>query len=211
MVIIESEIATLTIVIAFLLGLLFCLNQTAYSQTALHCSPGWNGQVLIDSESARNWSVEADNGSSGNVTTTGGFIGNAMQLNWNIGSGQWVQAKYTFPAPLDLSQKDILGLSLRGSVSATNRVSLMFADVNGVFFGMDCDGLNTIGVWMKNLPLPKKLFYHFFTIGPNPNRKEIDWSRIDRFFVVVKRPQPGVGGGSGQIAIDHLQADRAAD
>jgi len=184
---------------------------TASPQTLPSCPPGWNGQVIIDGESSTNWSVEADNGSSGTVTTVGGFIGGAVQLNWNIGSGQWVQAKYTFPAPIDLSQKDIFGLSLRGSTGVTNRVSLMFADVNGVFFGMDCDGLNTISVWMKNLPLPKKLFYHFFTIGPNPNRKEIDWSRIDRFFVVVKRPQPGAGGGAGQIAIDHLQADRAMD
>jgi len=187
------------------------LATTASPQTPPSCPPGWNGQVIIDGENSTNWSVEADNGSSGTITTAGGFIGNAVQLNWNIGTGQWVQAKYTFPQPVDLSQKDIFGLSLRGSAGATNRVSLMFADVNGVFFGMDCDGLNTIGVWMKNLPLPKKLFYHFFTIGPNPNRKEIDWARIDRFFVVVKRPLPGAGGGTGQIAIDHLQADRAAD
>jgi hypothetical protein len=122
-----------------------------------------------------------------------------------------VQAKYTFSRPVNLSQKDIFGVSLRGSTGLKNRVSLMFADVNGVFFGMDCDGINTISRWMKNLPLPKKVFYHFFTIGPNPNLKEIDWSRIDRFFVVVKRPSAGAGGGNGQLAIDHLQADRAAD
>jgi hypothetical protein len=76
---------------------------------------------------------------------------------------------------------------------------------------MDCDGINTVTRWMKNLPLPKKVFYHFFTIGPDPNRREIDWSQINRFFVVVKRPRPGEGGGSGELAIDHLQADRAAD
>jgi hypothetical protein len=140
-----------------------------------------------------------------------GFIANAVQLNWNIGAGDWVQAKYTFAQPADLSQKDIFGLSLRGSTGVKNRVSIMFADVNGVFFGMECDGINLFARWLKNLPLPKKVFYHFFTIGPDPNRREIDWSKIDRFFVVVKRARPGEGGGSGQLAIDHVQADRAAD
>jgi hypothetical protein len=64
---------------------------------------------------------------------------------------------------------------------------------------------------MINLPVPKKMFYHFFTIPSNPSFTEIDWSQINRFFVVVKRPDQLSGGGSGQLAIDHLQADRAAD
>jgi hypothetical protein len=195
---------------ALAIGLLLFLIATSLAQSP--CSPGWTGQLLlIDGESITNWSVETDNGSSGTRELVAGFIDNAVQLNWNIGTGDWVQAVYTFPQPVDLSQKDIFGASLKGSTSTRNRVSLMFADVNGVFFGMDCDGINTISRWMKNLPFPKKVFYHFFTIGPDPNRKEIDWSQINRFFVVVKRPQPGEGGGSGQLAIDHLQADRAAD
>jgi hypothetical protein len=197
---------------AIVISLLFYLAKIAHTQLPPSCSPGWNGQVLIyGDEDPKNWTVEVDNGSFGTFDIIPAFIGNGVQLNWNIGSGNWVQVKYTFPQPINLSQKDIFGLSLRGSPSVKNRVSLMFADVNGVFFGMDCDGINTISRWMKNLPLPKKVFYHFFTIGPNPNLKEIDWSQISRFFVVVKRPQPGEGGGSGQLTIDHLQADRAAD
>jgi hypothetical protein len=195
--------------------LLFCLlcsfAENGFAQPASPCVPGWNGQLLIDGESPTNWEVEHHNSSSGTIVSVVGFIGNAVELNWNIGVGDWVQARYTFSQPVDLSQKDIFGLSLRGSAGVKNRVSLMFADVNGVFYGMDCDGINTIARWMKNLPLPKKIFYHFFTIGPDSSRKEIDWSQINRFFVVVKRPSAGEGGGSGQLAIDHLQADRAAD
>jgi hypothetical protein len=173
--------------------------------------PGWNGQVLIDCETAINWSVEHDAGSSGSLNIIPGITGNAVELNWNIGSGDWVQAKYTFPHLVDLSQKDIIGLSLRGSPGTGNRVSLMFADKNGVFFGMDFSDINTISRWMINLPVPKKMFYHFFTIPSDPSLTEIDWSQIDRFFLVVKRPNPLSGGGSGNLVIDHLQADRAAD
>lgn len=136
-----------------------------------------------------------------------GWIENAVQLNWNIGAGEWVQAKYSFSTPVDLSQKDIFGISLHGSAGSSNRISIMLADVNGVFFGTECDGVNAVSRWMINLPFPKKLFYHFFTIGPDPNLNEIDWSQIDRFFVVIKK----ISGGSGQLRIDHVQADRAAD
>jgi hypothetical protein len=192
-----------------MIGLLLCLIKSSLAQSS--CTPAWTGQLLIGGESLDNWSAEHHENSTGAITLVPGFIGNAIQLDWNIGAGDWVQAKYTFPQPIDLSQKDIFSISLKGGSGIPIRLSLMFADVNGVFFGVDCDGVNIISRWMKNLPFPKKIFYHFITIGPDPNRTEIDWSQINRFFVVIKRPDANQGGGSGQLAIDHLQADRAAD
>jgi len=194
--------------VIFFLIVIF-INSNIYPQVP--CTPAWHGQIIIDCETVQNWQVEFDQGSSGSLKLTTGFIDQALQFNWNLGTGDWVQAKYTFPEPVNLAQLDLFGLSLHGSLGQTNRVSLMFADINGVFYGTDCDGINTLNRWLKNLPFPKKLFYHFFTIGPNPNLKLIDWSQINRFFVVVKRPAPAEGGGSGQLLIDHLQADRAAD
>lgn len=197
---------------AAVIVLLLSAGEVSHSQTIPACIPGWNGTVLIACESTTNWSVEASSGASGTISTISGFIGNAVQLNWNIGTGDWVQAKYTFPQPVDLSQKDIFGLSLRGSVSDLRDVDLMFADVNNVFYGARFEGINNIISWMKNLALPKKLFYWYFQIRPDTIPLSIDWSQINRFFVVVKRPN-GVNpvNKTGQLAIDHLQADRAAD
>ena len=189
-----------------------CLGEIAHSQTNQTCVPGWNGTILIDCENTANWSVEASTGASGTISSIPGFVGNSVQLNWNIGTGDWVQAKYTFPQPVDLSQKDIFGLSLRGSLSDLKDVDLMFADINNVFYGAHFEGINNLQTWMKNLPLPKKLFYWYFQTRPDPTPLSIDWSHINRFFVVVK-PPAGVNPliKTGQLAIDHLQADRAAD
>ena len=195
-------------VFLIVISLTTCLSLSGFAQISV---PGWNGQVLIDCESTDNWTVEYDNNSYGSLELVEGFINNAVQLNWDIGDGNWVQAKYTFPQPVDLSEQDIFGLSLRGSTSTSNLVSVMFADMHGVFFGINWDGINTITRWMKNLPIPRKMFYHFFTIPTERNTNEIDWSQIDRFFVVVKRPDEFSGGGSGRLAIDFLQCDRAAD
>lgn len=193
----------------FLTILTFLIQQGA-GQIIPPCVPGWSGETLIDCESALNWSVETGAGASGSLAPAAGFIGNAVELSWNLGGGDWVQAKYAFPQPLDLSGKDIFGLSLRGSSSPANRVSLMFADTNNVFFGIDLEGANLISRWMVNLSFPKKMFYHFFTLPPHTGA-QIDWSQINRFFAAVKRPAPASGGGSGQLRIDHLQAGRAAD
>ncbi|RPH91911.1 MAG: hypothetical protein EHM72_18225, partial [Calditrichaeota bacterium] len=191
---------------AILLGI-----RSLSAQIPSDCVPGWSGKMLIDCETAQNWSVEHDAPSSGTIKAVDGLIGRAVQLNWDMATGDWVQAKYTFNPIVDLSHQDILGISLRGSPGVGNRVSIMVADVNGVFYGLDNEGINTISRWMINLSFSRKMFYHFFTIGADPQRKEIDWSRIDRFFIVVKRPDATSGGGSGSLAVDQVQVDRAAD
>jgi hypothetical protein len=178
------------------------------------CVPGWTGTVLISGDSLSGWSVEQDSGSSGTLQLADPVIaGKAVQLDWNIGEGDWVQGKFNFSSPVDLSSADIFGLSLRGDGSAQipDTVSVMFADVNDVFYGYDligeAHGINQVGRPLFNIPLPKAAFYHFFSLG---TATQFDWSRVDRFFVVVKRPQTLQGGGSGQLAIDQLQYGAAA-
>jgi hypothetical protein len=190
---------------------LFALDLNLFSRVRAVSVPGWNGQALINCDSLSGWSVENDAGSSGTLELDSGFIDSAVRLNWDIGTGDWVQAKYTFPEPIDLSSQDIFGISLHGdTLSTSNRISIMFADTNNVFYGLNFDYINIIGRWMKNLPIPRKMFYYFFTIHPGSG-EEINWSKIDRFFVAVKRPEPSSGGGNGKLLIDYLQSDRAAD
>lgn len=181
------------------------------SLTLPGCVPGWTGSVLIGCENTSGWGIECDSGSSGTLAVTEGVVGNALRLNWDIGAGSWVQARYTFRRAMDLSREDLFGVSLRGDAGIANQVAFMFADADGVFYGFDCSGLSNVDRWMINLSLPKKMFWHFFTFGPDTSDRTIDWSRIQRFYVVVKRPAALQGGGSGTLAIDHVQSDRACD
>ncbi len=181
---------------------------------ATPCSPGWNGSLLINCDTLTGWSVESDVGASGSLRLVPGIVGGqAVELDWNLGTGQWVQAKFTFPRPMDLSRADLLGISLRGGGPAeiSNTVGFLIADVNGVFHGYDMagknGGVNQIDRAMMNLPVPRKLLRFFFATGPE---KQIDWTRINRFFLVVKRPGASQGGGSGRMTIDHVQEDAAA-
>jgi len=208
--ILAMSLSATTMVIAHV-GREAAAGKDISTHTLPDCIPGWSGRLLIDCETTDGWAVEHDNGSTGAVEITPGLFDNAVQLNWDIGSGNWVQARYSFAQPVDLSQEDMFGVSLRGQTGSTNRIALMFMDADGVFFGFNCDNLSGVDRWLINLSLPKKLFYHFFTFGPDPNDTVIDWTRIDRFYLVVGRPGDDQGGGSGSVAIDHVQADRAAD
>jgi len=178
---------------------IFASTNLSLAQSPHTFAPGWIGDTLINCDSTGNWSVETNSTRSfGNIVGISGILGNALQLNWSSDTGGWVQSKYTFPRPVDLSQKDIFGLSLRGSTGKPYPVSVMFADTNGVFYGLDCNGVNSIPFWMKNLIFPKKQFRFFW--GPS---QTIDWTRITHFFVAPKN----LDSSSGQLAIDHLQAD----
>ena len=133
-----------------------------YSDLALS-TPGWLGSLLAPTSGLANWSTEQDSGSSASLSLVDGLEGSTVALDWNIGSGSWVQGKYTFSTPLDLSAADLFGVSLYGDESAAfaNTVSFMFADVNHVFYGCDLIGkdfgVNQVGRWINNLALPKKL------------------------------------------------------
>lgn len=178
------------------------------------CAPAWTGNSLIDCDSLSGWAVEKDSGASGSLQLAPGIVaGQSVELEWDLGTGDWVQARYKFAAPIDLSGADIFGISLLGGgpAEAPNTVGILIADENGVFHGYDMSGrsrgLNQIDRPLVNLPVPKKLLRYFFSAGDS---KTIDWSRIDRLFVVVKRPAAGEGGGGGRLRFDHIRRDSAA-
>ncbi|MCX7114121.1 MAG: hypothetical protein NTX45_29435 [Proteobacteria bacterium] len=161
---------------------------------------------MADTESLQNWTIENRSASDG-LQLVAGQSGQAVQLNWDVASsGDYVQAKYTFPQPVDLSGADLFGVSLHGDGGGTaTNMAIMFADVSNVFYGYDIkkgsSGINQINRWI-NLPLPKKIFHYFW------GGVVIDWSRINQVFVVIKQP---TGTGAGQLRIDQLQYDTAAN
>ena len=174
-------------------------------------APGWLGIPLSDCESVSGWTVECDSGSSGSISAEEGLIGRAIRLNWDIGSGSWVQVRHDFEPSIDLSGSHLFGVSLRGSTNGpANTIAVMLSDTNGVFYGYHIPagtaGVNQVDRWVMNHPIPRSIFCFFW--GPT-NR--IDWTAIDRLFVTVKRPSAGEGGGFGTLCIDHFQHESTAN
>ncbi|MFO1513944.1 MAG: hypothetical protein U1F83_13675 [Verrucomicrobiota bacterium] len=180
------------------------------------CLPGWSGQLLVPAPTAGlpGWNVEHDVNSSGSLVLATNQSERVIQFNWNIGSGDWVQARYDFAPPLDLSTADILGVTLRGDSNCPpNTVTIMCVDTNDVFHGYDFpgqnSGINQVTRWLPELPVTKKAFCYFW--GGSGGSPPLNWSKIRKLFVVVKRPSPGAGGGSGRLWMGRLQYDQAAN
>lgn len=181
------------------------------------CAPGWTGVVLAGAESADGWSVQADAGAGGVLSSTAGFEGQALRFDWNMGAGAWVQAVYAFPSPQDLSTRDIFGLTLCGGGPSEepNKITVMFADASGTVRLHNLTitevngGLNEINRWIINMPMPKKSFVEGW------GEPVFQWDKVTRFIVAVKRPSPSppepAGGGGGTLWIDTLRTDRAQD
>jgi hypothetical protein len=172
--------------------------------------PGWNDTLLIDAENPVSWQVEQDDPAAGSlVQSTAGVVGAGIAFRWALGSGQWTQAKYSFSTPLDLSQHDLIGVSLKadGQPEAGQVFQLVFADINNVFYKYELpSGTRGVNRWLINLPIPKDKWTYAFGGSGGP----IDWSHINRFFVTVIRGA-GPQGLNGVISFDQLQAARTAD
>lgn len=178
------------------------------------CLPGWSGQRLVPVPTAGlpGWSVEHDANSTGSLTLATNSGEAVLQLNWNIGTGDWVQARYDFAVPQDFSSADLLGVTIHGDSNCPpNTVTIMCVDANDVFYGFNWpgqnSGLNQVTRWVPELPVPRKALWYFWGGTGNP---QLNWAQIKKLFIVVKRPAPGTGGGAGRLWIGRLQYDRAA-
>jgi parallel beta-helix repeat protein len=187
--------------------------------------PAWNGTMLIDCDTpvidckspTNAWCVEARACPTWSLKPVSGMVGGAVQLNYECETdpGSYVQAWYTFDPPVDLSDFDLFGISLRGSAAppeTSNRIRIMVADTNDVFFEATIGDIAHINRWMINIPLPQSLFTRVWWSPPGP----IDWTQINRFFVAVAPPPPPPETDwsrlqVGSLTIDHIQAVRSAD
>ena len=95
--------------LSFVAAVAGLLAGSAAASAASSCVPGWPGTVLLAGQPLAASGVEGDAGSSGTVSLVPGPSGQAVRLDWAIGTGDWVQARYRFPAPVDSPRQTCSG------------------------------------------------------------------------------------------------------
>ncbi len=149
-----------------LFGFIFPLSLSSQVQSF---SLGWEGNDIIPGSLF--WDVSAWNtgaAAGDNLTVTSDS--EAIHLHWEFGSGnrnKWVVYYIRLNSPISISNSDIIGLDVRGSICKSNRdFSLKFEDGTNqaVFFS---HGLASIDRWVNRISIPKKQF------SGNP-----DWNNI---------------------------------
>lgn len=149
-----------------LFGFIFPLSLSSQVQSF---SLGWEGNDIIPKSTFLDVSAWNSGAAAGdNLTVTSDS--EAIHLHWEFGSGnrnKWVVYYIRLNSPISISNSDIIGLDVRGSICKSNRdFSLKFEDGTNqaVFFS---HGLASIDRWVIRITIPKKQF------SGNP-----DWNNI---------------------------------
>ncbi|MBK7378036.1 MAG: T9SS type A sorting domain-containing protein [Ignavibacteriales bacterium] len=178
-----------------LLGLFCFLSVSARAQSF---SLGWEGNDIIPSSlflDVSAWNTGAAEGDYLTVTTDL----EAIHLHWKFGSGnrnKWVVYYISLNSPISITNFDIIGLDVKGSVCKSNRdFSLKFEDGTNqaVFFS---HGLASIVRWVNRISIPQKQF------SGNP-----DWNNIKviAFAISSDASSEDLLPDSGTVSIRNLK------
>jgi hypothetical protein len=102
-------------------------------------------EVLDSMDSSANWVVQTDEGASLSTSTVTGLTGNAIQLDYDIDSGEWVAINREDFANVDISSGDAIRFYHKGA-GDTNHVKFQISDVDGDVFERKLANLSNISI-----------------------------------------------------------------
>ena len=153
-------------------------------------------ELLDTMESTTNWLVEVDSGSSLSTSAVGGLTGNAIQLDYDIGSGEWVAIKREDFANVDISAGDAIRFYYKGT-GDSNHIKFQISDADGDVFERKLANLSNISTWNKAI-----LTFDSLTHWEGTGDGTLDRGNISKIGFAVNVSE----GGSGKVAIDGLES-----
>lgn len=162
-----------------------------------------SGLTFQDFEGAWTCSFVKDAGqpTSGSIQTIAGATGQALELDYDLGTGNgnWAQVRCDFDPPLDLSAFDHLRFDWRGSPGGGNSLEVGVINPGGKIFGRGYHH-PTHRFWWGQLAIP------FRFLAPWTPGTELDPGQVSAIFVSVVKDPVADAGGTGSLAIDNLNA-----
>lgn len=145
------------------------------------------------------WQVSAGNGAiSATLTTTVGYAGQALRLDYNLGTnpGAWVQLRRDFNPALDLSAADQVRFWHHGTLTNTLEIGLVSAADQNYFASS----------WNEAAQVP---WWTYATWDLQDFRQAgqsiTNTGQVKALFISVVKTAAGVGG-AGSFTVDELQA-----
>jgi len=161
------------------------------------------GATFLDFEGSYNCFSVKDAGqpTTGAVTAILGYTDTALQLDYDLGSGNgnWSQIRCDFNPPLNLSAYDHLRFDWRGDPSAANSLEVGLIDSANHIFARGFHHASH-RAWWGQLAVPFSFLY------PWTEGTHFDSSQVSALFLSVVKDPVDDAGGAGSIAIDNLSA-----
>jgi hypothetical protein len=157
------------------------------------------GSSIDHLDAVGNWQVATGNGAiSATLTTTVGYTGQALRLDYNLGTnpGAWVQLRRDFNPTLDLSAHDHVRFWHHGTLTNTIEIGLV-SSVGQNYFASS---------WNEAAQVP---WWTYATWDVQDFRKDgqsiTNTGQVKAIFISVAKTAAGVGG-VGSFTLDELQA-----
>ncbi|MDP8218855.1 MAG: carbohydrate binding domain-containing protein [Candidatus Theseobacter exili] len=144
--------------------------------------------------SLSSWNAGGESGTSINLTSTAGKEGTALKIDYDMGTGSWVQIRKKFIE--DLAEKRFMRFWLLGKGSVNN-LQVKIEDMDGSTFGVDMEGETDAPVW-QFVQIPREKFKHFWG-----GDSEFDWAHPKRLYFSITKYE----GGAGSVLIDSIEFD----
>lgn len=153
-------------------------------------------EVLDSMDSSVNWLVQTDEGASLSTSTVTGLTGNAIQMDYDIDSGEWVAIKREDFANVDISSGDAIRFYYKGT-GDSNHIKFQISDADGDVFDRKLANLSNISSWTQAI-LTFESLSHWEGTGDGM----LDRGNISKIGFAVNVSE----GGSGKVAIDGLES-----
>ncbi len=150
------------------------------------------GGYKFDMESPDDWTAQKADGVDLTVAQSAGKSGNAIDLQYKMATGEWLQISQEKQMSLSLDHDIFVRFRLTGS---KNRVELKLADADGTNFGLKFEDLTPSDRWVEKTA-PLKSFTYFWG-----GDDKMDWSHVVSIWVAVAK----IDGGAGKLSIDEIR------
>lgn len=159
---------------------------------AAAAKPDGGGGLRFDMEKAADWSAEHADGSDLKVNSIEGFKGRAVELEYELGAGGWVQVSNQKKMDLSAIQKVSFNVRMTGN---HNALEIKLVDADGTNFGVRLDDI-PLGEEWRRIEIPVRRFSYFW--GGNEG---MDWPNAASLWFAVST----IDGGSGKLALDDVE------
>jgi len=170
---------------------LFFISLLAISLTGLSLA-----EVLDSMDSSAGWLVQTDSGATLSTSTVTGLTGSAIQLDYDIDSGEWVAIKREDFANVDISSGDAIAFYFKGTGNS-NHTKFQITDADGDIFERKLANLSNISAWTQAI-----LTFDSLSHWQGTGNGTLDRENISKMGFAVNVSE----GGSGKVAIDRLES-----
>ncbi|MEW5694038.1 MAG: CIA30 family protein, partial [Candidatus Hydrogenedentota bacterium] len=149
-------------------------------------------KILDDMSQRSRWRLIGAEGTSRNIRKTTGVVGDAIEFDYSLEVGDWVQIEKDLTD--DFSSLDEIKIRYKG-VGSKNNIEIKLVDADGSNFGVKYEEATATDDWViEKIPFNE---FQYWWGGDN----KLDLTQLKLFCIAISKKD----GGSGKVVFDDIE------